>query len=260
MSKALSQEEIRHFIENGYLLAREVFSRELAEKINLMVWEKLDEKPGDPSSWKKPLVWLKEIFKNEIVDQIHTKRYYDTIDNLCGEGRWFAHTGAGVWPILFPGFSKSWQVPEENLHVEGNWFHHHLNSSEQGLVGIQLFTDIESGGGGTGIFVGSHHYTAHILAESEPDGLDEHELCKRVIPATKHLPLIEVTGKAGDIIFLHPFTLHGSSTNLSKRVRIAANKCISLHQPLDFERIDEDYSPVEIAIINVLREKKVKSA
>jgi len=258
MSKVLSQEEIQHFIENGYLLAREVFSRELAGKINLMVWEKLIEKPDDPSSWNKPLVWLREIFKNEIVDQIHTKRYYDAIDDLCGEGRWFAHTGAGVWPILFPGFSNSWHMPEENWHIEGNWFHHHLNSSEQGLVGLQLFTDIEPGGGGTGIRVGSHHYTAHILSEAEPDGLDEHELCRRVIPATKHLPSVEITGNAGDIIFIHPFTLHGSSTNLSKRVRIAANKCISLSEKLNLCRDDqENYSPVELTIIKSLRKNKV---
>ena len=256
MPKALSQEDITHFIENGYLLVKNVFSPELAAKINLMVWEKLDERPDDTSTWHKPLVWLREVFKNDIVDQIHTKRYFDVIDDLCGEDRWFAHTGAGVWPILFPGFSDSWCVPEENWHVEGNWFHHHLNSSEQGLIGIQLFTDIQPGGGGTGIRVGSHRYTARVLAEAEPNGLDEHELCNKVIPLTKHLPLIEITGNAGDILFIHPFTLHGSSTNLSKQVRIAANKCISLFQPLNLERVvEEDYSPVELAIVNSLKKR-----
>ncbi len=258
MYKVLSQSEIDFFITNGFLLVKNVFSAELAEKLNTMVWEKLDEKPDDPGSWKRPLVWLREVFKNEIVDQIHTRRYFEAINDLCGENRWYAHDGAGVWPILFPEFSKNWQVPEENWHIEGNWFHHHINSSEQGLIGIQLFTDIEQGGGGTGIRVGSHRYTAQILAEAEPDGLDEYELCRRVISATKHLPLDEVTGNAGDIIFIHPFTLHGSSTNVSKRVRIAANKCISLHQPLDFERFDDkNYSPVEIAIVKALRKEKV---
>jgi hypothetical protein len=223
-----------------------------------MVWERLNEKPDDPSTWEKSLVWLREVFKNDIVDQIHTKKYYDVVDDLCGEGRWYAHNGAGVWPILFPGFSNNWNVPDENWHIEGNWFHHHLNSSEQGLIGIQLFTDIEPGGGGTGIRLGSHNYTANILAEAEPDGLDEHELCRRVISATKHLPLVEITGNAGDIIFIHPFTLHGSSTNSSEQVRIAANKCISLHEKLNICREhEEDYSPVEIAIVKALRKEKV---
>ena len=258
MAKVLSKEEIHHFIKNGYHLAKGVFSRELAEKINSMVWEKLDEKPHDPSTWNKPLVWLREVFKNEIADQIHTKKYYNVIDDLCGEDKWHAHTGAGVWPILFPGFSKSWLVPEENWHIEGSWFHHHINSSEQGLVGIQLFTDIERGGGGTGVRLGSHHYTAQILAEAEPDGLDEHELCRRVIPLTKHLPVIEITGNAGDIIFIHPFTLHGSSTNTSNRVRIAANKCISLFEKLNIYRDNQDdYSIVELSIINSLNNKKL---
>lgn len=258
MYKALSQTEIDYFISNGFLLVRNVFPSEPAKIINHMVWEKLDEKPDDPSTWKKPLVWLKEVFKNDIVDQIHTKKYYDAIDDLCGEGRWYAHNGAGVWPILFPGFSKTWRVDEENLHIEGNWFHHRLNSSEQGLVGIQLFTDIEPGGGGTGISPGSHHYTAHILAEAEPDGLDEDELNCKIIPLTKHLPLIEITGNTGDIIFIHPFTLHGSSTNTSKRIRIAANKCISLYEKLNLNRADEkNYSPVELAIVKSLKKDKV---
>jgi hypothetical protein len=258
MIKTLLQEDINRFMDDGYLVVKNVFSSELAEKINLMVWERLIEKPDDPTTWKKPLVWLREVFKNEIVDQIHTKKYFDAIDDLCGEGRWFAHNGAGVWPILFPGFSDTWHVPDENWHIEGNWFHHHINSSEQGLIGIQLFTDIELGGGGTGIRPGSHYYTAQVLAEAEPDGLDEHELCRRVIPLTKHLPVVELTGKTGDIVFIHPFTLHGSSTNLSKKVRIAANKCISLYNPLNLERVArEDYSPVEMAIINALKENRV---
>lgn len=258
MPKLLSQTEINNFISNGYLLVKNVFAPELAAKIIEMVWKKLEEKPDDPSTWKKPLVWLKEIFKNEIADHIHTQKYFDAVDDLCGEGRWFAHRGAGVWPVLFPGFYKEWNVPEENWHIEGNWFHHRINSSEQGLVGIQFFTDIEQGGGGTGIRKGSHHFTAKVLADAEPDGLDEHELYWRVKPLVKKLPIVEITGNAGDIIFIHPFTLHGSSTNISNNVRIAANKCISLHDKLNICRSNpEDYSVVELTIVESLNKIQI---
>ena len=258
MYKALTQAEVDFFISNGFLLVKNVFSPELAEKLNIMVWEKLEEKPDDPSTWKKSHIWLREVFNNETALKINTERYYNTIDDLCGERRWFAREGAGVWPILFPGFAKKWHVPIASWHVEGNWFHHHLNSGELGLVGVQLFTDIESGGGGTGIKPCSHFITASVLAEAEPGGLDEFELCRRVLSLTKDLPTIEVTGNAGDIIFIHPFTLHGSSTNLSNRVRIAANKGINLHEKLNLSRENpNEYSPVEMAIVKALRKNKV---
>jgi hypothetical protein len=255
--KQLTEAETHQFTEDGYIVVCEVFSRELVERIVPLVWAELDIAPDDPSTWTDPVIMLRKVLEEQPIPQIHTQRYVEAIDDLCGPGRWHAHNGAGVWPILLPGFTKPpWHPPPKGeWHVEGNWFHHLINSAEQGLVCLQLFTDIERGGGGTAVRIGSHRHTAHILAEAEPDGLTEHELSLRAEAVTEHLPVVEVTGSAGDIIMMHPFTVHASSPNTSDRVRIAANKPIHLYQPMDLRRQDPfDYSLVEQAILDALAE------
>jgi hypothetical protein len=255
--KQLTEKDTHQFIQQGYLVVHEAFQRELAERIIPMVWAELEIDPNDPSTWTEPVVWLRQVLKKEPIPQIHTKRYHEVIDDLCGQGRWYAtNNGAGYWPILLPGFAKPpWRPLNKEWHVEGNWFHHRLSSPEQGLVCLQLFTDIEPGGGGTAVRVGSHRYTACILAEAEPDGLTPRELDLRATAATQHLSVVEVTGEAGDIIIMHPFTVHAPSTNTSDRARIAAIKLIRLYEAMILKRQDTvDYSPVELAIVNALGE------
>ena len=67
---------------------------------------------------------------------------------------------------------------------------------------------------------------------------------------TRHLPVVEVIGDAGDMVLMHPHTYHGSSDNCSDRFRVASNICVGLHEPMNLDRADpDDYSPVERAIV-----------
>jgi hypothetical protein len=64
---------------------------------------------------------------------------------------------------------------------------------------------------------------------------------------------VEVTGAAGDMLMMHPHLFHASSPNCTDRVRIAANFCIALNEPMDLRRSHPaDYSLVERAIVNAL--------
>jgi hypothetical protein len=260
--KQLTEEELGQFLEQGYIVVREVFSRAVAEQIIPLVWAKLDIARDDPSTWTGPRVMLRQVLNQRPIPKIHSRRYVQAVADLCGRGRWYAHTGAGIWPILLPGFTPPpWHPPsEDEWHVEGNWFHHRIDSAEQGLVCLQLFTDIEPGGGGTAVRVGSHRYTARILQQAGPNGLTEHELSRRAEAATRDLSVVEVIGSAGDIFLMHPFTVHASSSNTSGRVRIAANKPVHLYKPMNLMRRNPlDYSPVELAIVNALAENRPSS-
>ena len=116
---------------------------------------------------------------------------------------------------------------------------------------IFLFSDIEPGDGGTAISVGSHKTTARVLKEAEPDGLDVHELAKRVGSLPRE-NMLEATGEAGDVFVMHPFMLHARSMNTGKRVRFICNPCISLKEPMKLQRDDQEYSAVERAIVEAL--------
>lgn len=252
----LTEEEVHQFIQQGYLVVRKVFSRELAERIIPMVWTELDGDPNDTSTWNGPKVMLQKVLEKQPCPQILTPRYLGAIDDICGPRRWEATRGVGHWVVLLPGFAKPpWGAPKSGWHVDINLDHPCIDSPGFALITLELFSDIESGGGGTAIRVGSHYYLARILAEAGSDRLTERELWLRAMADTKHLAIEEVTGQTGDVVLMHPFTMHAGSENTRERARLAAVKLIRLYERLNLAREDPaDYSPVEQAIVSALAE------
>ncbi|MBV9865770.1 MAG: phytanoyl-CoA dioxygenase family protein [Abitibacteriaceae bacterium] len=185
---------------------------------------------------------------------LYSERVVGTFDDLLGAGRYAKHRGTGYVLLGLPGFAAPpWTPPQDGWHIDGVHFHHHVNSCEQGLIGLYLYTDIEHGGGGTVVRPGSHRITARILNEAEPEGLAHHELSRRVAEQVQDLPVREVIGNAGDMVVMHPHLYHGSSDNVHERIRIASNMCIGLHEPMNLHRANKaEYSPVELAIVNAL--------
>ena len=55
----------------------------------------------------------------------------------------------------------------------------------------------------------------------------------------------EVTGKAGDVLVLHPFVLHSPSTNGRRSLRVIANPMLSVRDDLAFSPGTEARSPLE---------------
>lgn len=278
--KHLSKKEIEHFMRDGYLVVHRVFSRKIADQIIPLVCAELKININDPSTWPKhlvtlqklldkrenilpsnwfkftPVVVLRKTVENELFDKIYTKRYNEVIDDLCKIGRWKQKTGIGHWPILFPLFKgQSWQPLEDGWHIDGDFERLSISSGNRGLILIHLFTDIPQGGGGTAVRISSHHYTARILAEAGSEGLERDILIRRLTEATQHLPVKEITGKKGDLILMHPWTVHRSSFNTSGQFRITANKHIDLYAPMNFKRKNRsDFSPIEFAVINSIQE------
>ncbi len=64
---------------------------------------------------------------------------------------------------------------------------------------------------------------------------------------------IEVTGRVGDVVLLHPFMLHASSQNHSRTARFLTNPPIHLREPMRLSREDGAYSPVEKSILSALQ-------
>jgi len=228
--KVLTSEQIEQFVELGYVRVSQVFSRETAAAARAFLWRQLKLPPDDPAGWTKPVVHLQQVYGDGPFAEALTPRFWDICDDVMGEGRWNAFDGLGWWPVSFPGFEKGpWQEPQGGWHVDGQQFHHHINSPDQGLLLIFLFSDIEPGDGGTTLSAGSHKVTARILAEAEPDGLDVYNLARAVAAYPRHA-VIEATGQAGDVYVMHPFMLHSRSVNTGNRVRFICNPCITLRE------------------------------
>lgn len=255
--QVLTLDEVERFITDGYLVVRGLIPEERVKAIVPMIWSALDAVAHDPGK-RNPDGGhlLKESPHGGPVQGLVSPRYRTVIEDLCGAGRcqlW--EDGLGYMPIRFPDPRRgalAWQPTD--MHVDGMHFHHHVNSAEQGLVVVELFSDIDPQGGGTAIRVGSHKQVARILQRAEPAGLTCMEIGAKARQETGEGPVIELTGKAGDVLFMHPHTLHGSSLNLSERARLASNHCVGLQAPMQLARADAgEYSPVEYAIHDALR-------
>jgi hypothetical protein len=251
--KVFAATEIEQFVEDGYVLLREAFPREVAAEIRKFLWSEIGLSPDDPSQWTKPFIHIQKTFSHGPFREAFTQRVWDAYDDVLGEGRYEQQKFLGWWPIAFPGFEPPpWKPPTDGWHVDGIQFHHHVNSRDQGLLPIFLLSDIGAGDGGTCLSAGSHKITARILADAEPAGLDVHELAKRVreFPRRK---VVETTGRAGDVMLLHPFMLHARSPNTGKSVRFICNPCVVLREPMNLNRANaEEYSAVERAIVEAI--------
>jgi hypothetical protein len=116
----------------------------------------------------------------------------------------------------------------DNWHVDGDFFHHFLDSKEQALLPIVLFKDINIGGGGTMICPDAIPTMASHLA-AHPEGVmpDMTEIENRKTPykdfdhaffdaAVKPVAKEKfktAVGKAGDIYLLHPLMVHSAAPN-----------------------------------------------
>ncbi len=135
-------------------------------------------------------------------------------------------------------------------HKDGDFFRHFLDSPEQGLLVIVVWSDIEPRGGGTFIACDSVPVLARFLAERPegvlPGGFDFQERIKEC------RDFEEITGRAGDVVLLHPFVLHTVSQNHNGTARMITNPPVHLKAPMNFQRADKDYSPVERSILRAL--------
>lgn len=250
--KVLTSGEIEQFVADGYVVLRDVFSADVARRAREFLFNRIGINPDDRSTWKESVVHLHEDYNTPTFTDAFTQRLWDGFDDVIGAGRYKRITSLGWWPIAFPGFdAPPWKAPQHGWHVDGIQFHHHVNSAYQGLLPIFIFSDIGPGDGGTAIDLGSHFRTARVLAASEPAGLDAHELTRRVNAEPPTRPL-EMTGRAGDVVLLHPFMLHARSFNTGNSIRVICNPCVSLHEDMNLKRADGDYSPVERAIVRAL--------
>jgi hypothetical protein len=249
--KVLNRAEVDQFLEAGYVVVQSAFARRTAEALLPYVWKRLAEDPHNPSTWKRGGVQIEEVIKEGPVAELFTPRYRGSVDDLVGEGRWWTRQGFG-WVILrFPGFSSApWRPPTAGWHIDGIDFQHRADSAEQGLVGMELLTDIVPGGGGTAVRPGSHREISRLLVAAGPAGIGYPAL-RRFCDELKGYPPVEVVGEAGDVLWMHPHLVHARSPNVRDTIRVAANRTIALRESMRLDRgAGESESLVERAIRN----------
>ncbi|QHW33840.1 hypothetical protein GZH47_25610 [Paenibacillus rhizovicinus] len=294
--RVLTTEQIEEFIVKGYVQIKGAFSREHALEAQSFLWDRLAEKAGvlreDPSTWREPMINFRENYRHPAFDACNSASFADAIEDLTGADRTIHRfvagetdpdrlPGWGWWPInFFVGRDDPWAVPTTGWHWDGIHFKHFVDSPEQGLLCLCLFSDIGPRGGGTLVVEGSHRPVARYLAKN-PEGMElgdgirgffsEHPYFAKLAGRTgepqtaeernaafmdsayadedgTQLRVVETTGEAGDVILCHPFLIHAASQNHSGNVRFMCNRTSPLKEKLALDRNVSDESPLERSI------------
>jgi hypothetical protein len=136
-----------------------------------------------------------------------------------------------------------------NYHVDGDFFHHFLDSPEQGLLPIVLFSDVKVGGGGTYIVPDAIPIMAkHLYAH--PEGvMPDMSVVKDVVGSKKEFDhgfyqnairtiprenFVTATGKAGDVYLLHPLMVHSGVPNFLR------GKYHNIKKPQRMQQVNTD--------------------
>jgi hypothetical protein len=251
----LSDEQVESFVAHGYVTIHECFSREDAQPWLDEAWIRLGYDPQDPDTWVERRVHMPSLRHVE-VSAFAPKVWGAACELLGGADRieqpytW----GNGFIANLGLGADREWEPPSAaaaDWHKDGDFFRHFLDSPEQGLLTIVLWSDIEPRGGGTFVAADSVAPVARLLAERRegvlPDDFDYHDLISQCSS------FVETTGRLGDVVLMHPYMLHSASQNQRGTARFITNPPIALKEPMAFNRSDPaEHSPVERAVLRAL--------
>ncbi|KAI0706197.1 hypothetical protein BC835DRAFT_15079 [Cytidiella melzeri] len=277
--KGLTAEQVDFFMENGYVVIKQAFTRGKAAEWMENMWLRLGMDPNDKSTWTKERIHM-PVHRREKVADFAPKAWAAITDLLGGEER--IDEQASSWGDSFivnlgtpetEGASPVHPSDLDNWHCDGDFFVHYLDSPEQALLVIPIFSDIQPRGGGTYIAPDGIDMIAQYLA-AHPEGVILEDRTFRPSTSTSttakkwqddpgfwsHLEqvkrcqhFVEVTGEVGDVVLLHPLMLHTASKNNLRVPRVITNPPVGLRAPFNFNRENvEDFSLVEKKTLKAL--------
>jgi hypothetical protein len=267
--KVLTETQIQGFLDKGYLVVQDCLNLDIANQWIDEAYERLGYDKHNPASWEKDIVWIDH--KNQLpIRDIAPKAWDALLDVIGGEDRLepqimqieskhFSTINSFIWSDAFiinfhKGADQPWQAPSAKVggwHKDGSYFKHFLDSREQALLPIVLWSDMLHQGGGTFIAPDSVRLMAKFLKD-HPEGVELKDFkFQEMIQQCKEFE--EVTGKAGDMVILHPFMLHASSQNVIGKARFMSNPPVVLKEPMNLNRDNpDDFSLLERATLHYL--------
>lgn len=245
----LSEEEIQHFINKGYVAIKDAVRKDVREQWYKEGLKRLSLVKQVPDNGIIELTSTRKVFLHDIAP-----RAWKAVTQLLGgESRVKVQEVSDDYNFNTRFVSDNeWLPPHQHTtgwHIDGDYFKRYLDSPEQALLCLILWSKVGPKEGGTFLACDSVAKVAQFLA-NQSQGLDPkpfsnlYKDCK---------DFVEVSGEAGDIILCHPFMIHSASSRTTLNVRLLTNPPVSLLEPMQFNRLNPaDYSPVERAILNGL--------
>lgn len=253
---SLTRDQIEQFVSDGYVRLPEAFPRSVAEECRAFLWRETGLDPEDPGTWTQPVIRLGGYATEPFRRAANTERLHAAFDQLVGAGRWIPSVGLGTFPIRFP---RPEDPGDTGWHMDGSYtpqgesgYWVNLRSQGRALLMLFLFSDVDTDDAPTRIKVGSHLDVPAFLEPAGERGTDIMDLCKTMDAAGRlespGRPSALATGRAGDVYLCHPFLIHAAQPHRGAVPKFMAQPPLVPTGPLDLDRGDRAYSPVERAV------------
>ncbi|MBC8103987.1 MAG: hypothetical protein H7Z41_15545 [Cytophagales bacterium] len=251
----LSPDQVEQFLTRGFCVVRNAFDRDKARIWTDQVFTRLGYEEADPSTWEQHRIHMPS-HEFAPVAEYAPLAWGAMCELMGGEDRVRPSTWGNGFIVNLgkPEDADTWQPPSAKVggwHKDGDFFRHFLDSPEQGLLTIVLWSDVVSRGGATFVAGDSVPVVARFLAD-HPEGVTPNGFGfgNMIQECTD---FAEATGEVGDVYLLHPYILHASSQNALRRPRYITNPPVGLKEPMNFNRENpDDFSLIEQTVLRGL--------
>jgi hypothetical protein len=192
--------------------------------------------PDRPDTWtiERPRR-LQVLRRSGAFNPMATGTVRDALDDLLGAAGWIPPKTWGLPLVTFPAPDAAWNVPSSGWHVDSYGPDHEL----PGVTVFAFLEPVAPRGGGTAVLPESHRlFNRHIattgtwrpaevkaaLSSRHPwlrdlwgAGAESGRVARYLDEGASvdgaHLRVQELTGSPGDVVLMHPRTLHASAPN-----------------------------------------------
>ncbi len=262
----LTHQQREEFFERGFTRVSGAISRDVTTTMVSRIWKTLAERHGirrsDSATWIEGGVrGIGDLNREPEFQPFGTAQIESIINQLLGKDNWKRPSSWGQILVTFPAAEWSWdslfqgqvQLTKITWHTD-----YPYDTPPDELSGIQTFgllADLERGGGATMVIEGSHRVIQDFVRAQSPQTLSKMKRARLALMAShpwfqsvskavssarpeswldsqkaviNDIPLAvsELTGKAGDVYFTHPWLLHAISPNCNSTPRMMCTQRI----------------------------------
>lgn len=261
----LTEIQREEFFERGLVRVADALPGDLVAGMVSRIWQGLEERHGmrreDPTTWVEGGVrGIGDLNREPEFRPFGSPRIESVIDDLIGDD-WRRPAGWGQILATFPAAEWTWNslfqgqvdVSEITWHTD-----YPYDTPPDELSGVQMFcllADLDLGGGGTLVIEGSHRLIRNFVREQPAETLQKMKRARLALMRSDpwlqsvskavssprpeawmadqqatvrdvFLAVRELTGKAGDVYFTHPWLLHAISPNCNSTPRLMCTQRI----------------------------------
>ncbi len=260
----INSSRLQAFGQEGFVRIPSAFPKKEANRMESRIWSELEHLYGfqkkDPGTWNAHIALkLQHLKTDPLFQPIGSPITLGAIDDILGPNDWRKPDNWGQFLLSFPVKDLPWTVPADIWHTDFE-FDQPINQIA-GLLVFSFLSDVAPGAGGTMVISGSHQLTRRFLeSNKEVNQTKMKEVRKAFMLSDPWLEslsrfdktedrvekfmrsesnvhgtlvkVVELSGKAGDVVLGHPWLFHATSKNCGNSPRMMLVQRLKVTKPV----------------------------